>query len=127
MRSLRVGLLAILAGGYACGGSSTEPAGTSGQPSTSVIIQDFSFNAATLRVKPGTQVRWTNRGQTGHTSTSDSGLWDSGEITGNRTGGGGVYSGGASGNYSRTFAEVGEFPYHCSIHPQMKGTIIVAE
>ncbi len=125
MRSLRVSLLAILVGGYACGGSSTEPAGTSGQPSTSVIIQDFSFNAATLRVSLGTQVRWTNQGLSGHTSTSDSGLWDSGVISG--AGGGGYGGGGAGGNYSRTFVRVGEFAYHCSIHPQMKGTVIVAE
>ncbi len=133
MQSLRVGLLAILVGGYACGGSSTEPAGTSGQPSASVIVQDFSFNAATLKVSLGTQVRWTNQGPSDHTATSDdAGLWDSGRISGNQAGGGGggggTYGGGAAGgSYSRTFVRVGEFAYHCSIHPQMKGTIIVAE
>lgn len=132
MRTLRVGLLAILVGGYACGGDSTEPSRTtnnppptSGQSTASVTILDFSFNAATLRVKPGTQVRWTNQGQTGHTTTSDTGLWNSGVISG--TGGGGYGGGGAGGNYARTFVGVGEFAYHCSIHPQMKGTVIVAE
>ncbi len=132
MRTLRVGLLAILAGGYACSGNSTEPSGTSnnppptsGQSAASVTILDFSFNAATLRVKPGTQVRWTNQGQTGHTSTSDTGLWNSGVISG--AGGGGYGGGGAGGSYSRTFVRVGEFAYGCSIHPQMKGTVVVAE
>ena len=138
MRTLRVGLLAILVGGYACSGNSTEPSGTSNnpsnQPTTAVTIRDFSFNAVTLRVSPGTQVLWTNQGQSDHTATSDvAGLWDSGRISGNQTGGGGggggTYGGGAAGgSYSLTFMEVGEFAYHCSIHPQlMKGTIIVAE
>ena len=125
MRTLRVGLLAILVGGYACSGNSTEPT----QPTNAVAIRDFSFNAATLRVSPGTQVRWTNQGQSDHTATSDAGLWDSGLISGNQTGGGGTYGGGAAGgSYSFTFVQVGEFAYRCSIHPQlMKGTIIVAE
>ncbi len=124
MRSLRVSLLAILVGGYACSGNSTEPT----QPTNAVAIRDFSFNAATLRVSPGTQVRWTNQGQSDHTATSDDGLWDSPRISGNQTGGGGTYGGGAAGgSYSRTFVRVGEFAYHCSIHPQMKGTVIVAE
>ena len=126
MPSLRVGLLAILVGGYACGGSSTEPSGTSTNQSSPLIsIVDFSFNAATVTVKPGTQVQWTNDGQTGHTTTSDTGLWDSRVISGNS---GGVYGGGASGgSYLRAFVQVGEFPYHCSVHPYMKGTVIVAE
>ncbi len=132
MRTLRVGLLVILVGGYACSGNSTEPSGTSNnpsnQPTTAVTIRDFSFNAVTLRVSPGTQVLWTNQGQSDHTATSDAGLWDSGLISGNQTGGGGTYGGGAAGgSYSLTFMEVGEFAYHCSIHPQMKGTVIVAE
>ena len=139
MRTLRVGLLVILVGGYACSGNSTEPSGTSNnpsnQPTNAVAIRDFSFNAATLRVSPGTQVRWTNQGQSDHTATSDAGLWDSGLISGNQTGGGGggggggTYGGGAAGgSYSFTFVQVGEFAYRCSIHPQlMKGTIIVAE
>ncbi|HTZ41834.1 MAG TPA: plastocyanin/azurin family copper-binding protein [Candidatus Omnitrophota bacterium] len=29
------------------------------------------------------------------------------------------------GTYSHTFAAAGTYSYHCSIHPSMKGTIIV--
>jgi plastocyanin len=29
------------------------------------------------------------------------------------------------GSYSFTFTSLGTYPYHCSIHPAMKGTITV--
>lgn len=30
-------------------------------------------------------------------------------------------------SYQRSFAELGEFPYECGPHPQMKGKVIVVE
>jgi plastocyanin len=47
-----------------------------------------------------------------HTATSDTGVWDSGTL--------------ATGqSYSHTFDQPGTYTYHCTIHPFMKGTIVV--
>jgi len=43
---------------------------------------------------------------------SDTGAFDSGRVS-------------ANGSASVTFATSGSFPYHCSIHPGMVGTIVV--
>jgi len=47
-----------------------------------------------------------------HTVTSDNAAWDSGNIP-------------AGGTFKFTFTTAGTFPYHCTIHPGMTGTIIV--
>jgi plastocyanin len=79
-----------------------------------VTIQDFSFQPASLSIQPGDTVRWTNQDGTAHTSTSDTGLWNSGLL-------------GTGGSFERTFASAGTFSYHCSPHPFMQGTIAVQE
>src|SRR5579885_1704261 len=78
-----------------------------------VTIADFQFTPATLQVAQGTTVTWTNNGPTNHTTTSDSGAWDSGALQ-------------AGKSFSFKFNTPGTFAYHCSIHPSMKGTITVA-
>jgi plastocyanin len=84
--------------------------------SASVTIQDFTFTPATVTIKAGSTVRWTNNGPSAHTVTSDSGVWASGVL--GAPGGGGGYGGGSSGGtFDFTFMQPGTFPYHCSIHP----------
>ena len=78
----------------------------------SITIQNFSFQPATVTVPAGTTVTWTNMDSTTHTSTSDTGAWDSGSIP-------------QGHSFSFTFTQVGTFPYHCAIHPNMHGTVIV--
>src|SRR5260370_8215642 len=66
----------------ACG-SSTAPGGGTQNPN-GISIQDFSFTPATLPVKVGTTVTWTNNGPSGHTTTTDAGdpqAWSSGTLT----------------------------------------------
>jgi plastocyanin len=77
----------------------------------------FAFSPATLTVKVGTKVTWTNMTQAGHTVTSDdSKSFDSGISNPIAASG---------GTYSFTFTKAGTFPYHCQIHPFMKATITV--
>ncbi len=78
----------------------------------SVSLSNFSFSPATITVKTGTTVTWTNRDAADHTVTSDTNLFNSGGLTRNAT-------------FSYTFTSRGSFPYHCSYHPSMLGTIIV--
>lgn len=77
-----------------------------------VQLKNFSFNPDTLTVKKGTTVTFMNSDSVTHTVTSDDGSFDTGNI-----------SSGAS--QTVTFSKTGTYTYHCSIHPMMKGTIVV--
>ncbi len=79
-----------------------------------VNIKSFSFQPATLNVPAGTTVTWNNQDSVQHTVTSDvQGLFDSGAIAPGK-------------KFTYTFPAPGSYSYHCSIHPGMKGTIVVA-
>lgn len=80
--------------------------------SATIEIDNMTFSPSSLTVKKGTTVVWKNFDSVPHTSTSDTGLWDSGNIPPN-----GTFSGRAS--------KRGTFPYHCKLHPSMQATIIV--
>ena len=83
--------------------------------STIVIIRDFAFSPAQVRIRPGTKVTWVNCGDAGtegHTSTADAGAWSSPLLS-------------PGGTYTREFPNAGAFAYHCQPHPQMKGTVTV--
>lgn len=77
-----------------------------------VTIQNFAFSPATITIKAGQSVTWTNEDNIGHSATSDNGSFDTG-----------VLSQGQS--KSITFAKAGTYTYHCSVHPDMKATVIV--
>ena len=77
-----------------------------------VTIQNMAFSPATLTVTAGTTVKWTNKDAMAHTVTSDTGVFDSGNVS-------------VNGVYSYTFNTAGTFAYHCTIHPTMKAQVIV--
>jgi plastocyanin len=103
-----------------CSSSQAPPAPaaptTSAAGGNTVIIKNFAFDPSSLTVKSGTEVTWTNQDGATHTIVSDTGspvAFSSGSL--------------ASGaSYSFTFTQPGTYTYHCSIHPSMKGSIIVA-
>ena len=77
-----------------------------------VTIDNFTFKAPVLTVKPGTTVTWTNGDDIPHTVVSKDGLFKSKVLdTGER--------------FTFTFAKPGQFGYFCSLHPHMTGTIVV--
>jgi plastocyanin len=63
-------------------------------------------------VSAGTTVTWSNGDTITHTATADGGQFNSGAIA-------------AGGKFSFTFQTTGTFPYHCTIHPGMVGTVVV--
>lgn len=78
-----------------------------------VEIINFSYVPSPVIASKGMTITWTNRDTVNHTVTQDgSGGFDSGVIEPGKT-------------YERAFDTVGEFHYHCSIHPNMHGTVIV--
>ena len=107
--------LAIILSLASC--SSDSPTGSNstnggGMPSPNTVnITGNSFSPATLSVKAGTTVTWTNKDAALHTVTSNTGTFtSSGDLSLNET-------------YQVTFNTVGTFAYHCSKHPSMTGTI----
>jgi plastocyanin len=79
-----------------------------------VVIKDMKFNPQTIEIQNGDSVQWKNEMPFAHTSTSDDGTsWDTGPIAGNTT------------SPAETPAASGNYPYHCNIHPFMKGTVVV--
>jgi len=98
-----------------CGKSGSGYGTNNNMPAASgntVSIVNMSFSPANLSVSAGTTVTWTNNDAMTHTVTSDGGIFDSGNLAGGKA-------------YSRAFATAGTFPYHCTIHPGMTGTITV--
>ncbi len=77
-----------------------------------VTIQNFAFMPTPLTIPVGTTVTWTNRDSAPHTATSDSGVWDSGTLSTGKS-------------FTFTFNQAGTFAYHCNIHPNMHGSIVV--
>jgi plastocyanin len=77
-----------------------------------VSIIDFAFVPKNDTILAGDSVRWTNNGSFAHTTTSNTGIWDSGNLS--------------SGQFFIfQFTSPGLFPYECSIHPFMTASILV--
>jgi plastocyanin len=112
--------LAIAAG---CGSSSSTPTTPStgassgnGTPITIVkgaeTLTTTAFSPNPLTIASGTTVTWTNSDNTQHTATSDTGAFNSNVIN-------------PGAGFSFTFQNKGTFTYHCSIHPNMVGSVVV--
>ncbi len=141
MKTFAATLVTVLCVGVTFGcGSSSSPSNTLGDTPTApptppssptngaVGIQDFSYAPQTLNITVGGNVNWTNNGPSVHMAVSDAGLWNSGTLA--APGGGGGYGGGGSGSggtFSRVFSQAGTYPYHCEIHPYIRGSIIVSQ
>ncbi len=90
-------------------GANTTPTSAA---DTAITIQDFAFSPPTITVPVGTKVTWTNMDTATHTVTSDSGAFDSQNLSTNKT-------------FSFTFNQAGTFAYHCNIHKRMTATSVV--
>ena len=77
-----------------------------------VRIVDNRFSPRDITIARGTRVRWVNRGNNPHTTTSNTNLWDSGTLS-------------SGERFTRRFGRRGTFNYHCEIHPTMTATITV--
>ena len=77
-----------------------------------VRIVDKAFRPRNLSIARGTVVRWVNRGDRSHTTTSDTSIWDSNALSPGEA-------------FRRRFRRMGSFGYHCTIHSGMTATITV--
>jgi plastocyanin len=139
MAQIRIALLAFSLGLSGACGSYSAPTNSQNPPPPMVQANDVSIvvgasglttaafspnpKVVLLGGSPSVTVRWVNKDITGgdyasgtatvHNITSDNGAFTaSGPLGGNAT-------------YSLALTTTGDYPYHCSIHPNMVGTITV--
>ncbi|MFC5531850.1 multicopper oxidase domain-containing protein [Cohnella yongneupensis] len=93
----------------AAGGDGSTAASKDGIP---VNINSLSVSVKELHVKVGDTVIWTNADRQVHTVTSDDGLFNSGNLFPKKT-------------FSYTFTKAGTYAYGCTIHPSIRGKVIV--
>jgi predicted lipoprotein with Yx(FWY)xxD motif/plastocyanin len=101
-------------GGTATASPEASPAATAAPAAaaTAVTIANFAFDAPSITIAVGASVTWTNNDSVAHTVTADDGSFDSGNLDSGKT-------------FSFTFTKAGTYTYHCAIHPNMTGTIVV--
>jgi plastocyanin len=87
------------------------PRATSGP--VDVAIMDFAFAPATVTVKAGSTVTWTNHDSEAHTVRTTKSTTVKSDVLA------------TDATFSFTFTTPGEYAYHCSIHPEMHGTVVV--
>jgi plastocyanin len=95
----------------------TTKSTTGGAKASAVTLKDIAINPASITVKKGATVTWTNEDSVGHDVTS--------------TGGPAKFKSGSSGGmamgdtFKHTFTTPGTYKYVCTVHPNMKGTVVV--
>ncbi len=116
-RSGALGIAAVVVLGLAvaAGAQRTMAAGAEAAPNGSEItIDNFMFTPATLTVKVGTPITWTNRDDIPHTVVSDDKTFKSRALD-------------TDEKFTFTPAKPGTYTYFCSIHPKMVGKIVVVQ
>lgn len=104
-----IGIIVLLIGVVALSGCTQNQQNV---PPNTVVIQNFAFSPNTITVKVGTTVTWINQDSTVHNVISDTGAFGSKNLN-------------PGESYNFTFTQAGTYPYTCTIHPSMKGTVIV--
>ena len=95
----------VLAGGVLFAGAQTAAA--------AVGIDNFTFNPATVTVKAGTTVTWTNKDDIPHGIAATNNTFKRSQALD------------TDDSFSFTFTTPGTYQYFCYIHPHMTGTIVV--
>jgi plastocyanin len=107
-------MLAMFAAALLMGPAQTAPArAAAAAPTThTVVIAGMKFVPESLTVRRGDTVRWVNEDFFPHTATASNRSFDSGNI-------------GTNEAWAYVAKQDGTFAYVCTLHPTMKGTLIV--
>lgn len=82
------------------------------EPSVS-DVNSWTYKPNTLNARVGDTVIWQNAGQAPHTATANDKSFDTGNLN-------------AGDEFSLKLSKEGSFGYICTLHPWMKGTLVVA-
>jgi plastocyanin len=81
-----------------------------------VTVQNFAFSPANITITKGTTVTWTNNDSVAHTIVETDGKSGPNSSSVN-----------PGSSFTFTYSQAGTYQYHCSIHPQMTGTVTVTD
>jgi len=118
VRVLSMGILLVAAFDYATSSrrqtnaATLAPRQAVNEMATTVKIDNFSFSPASLEIKSGTTVTWTNADDIPHTVVSDDKVFKSKALD-------------TDEKFSFKFDKPGTFPYFCSLHPKMTAKVVV--
>jgi plastocyanin len=130
VKTLQLGLITLstiilvsCGGGYSAPMTPTPTPTTATPPATSISatvsipvgaasLGSGAYVASPVTIAPGGTVRWTNDDTIAHTTTSNTAVWNSGNVS-------------PGAHFDVTFPTAGTFAYHCAIHSGMTGTVIV--
>jgi len=104
----------------ACSSSPSSPSPTPAPASSTTVtiasgastLTTSAYGANPLTIATGTTVSWLNSDNTTHTATGNTSQFSSGDIA-------------PGGRFNFTFSAAGRYDYHCTLHPNMVGTIVV--
>ena len=95
----------------------SESSNSSAVSTNTVSIKNYIFTPATIKVKVGTMVTWTNTDAVSHNIVADKLSSDAPNTK--------LFAKGESVSF--TFNKAGTYAYHCFPHPYMHGTVVVTE
>jgi plastocyanin len=81
-------------------------------PETRVMIDNFTFTPQTITIPKGTKLEWENDDDIPHTVVETQGKFLSPALD-------------TEDKYAFTFDLPGTYEYFCSLHPHMKGKVVV--
>ncbi|HEX8524929.1 MAG TPA: cupredoxin domain-containing protein [Tepidisphaeraceae bacterium] len=79
-----------------------------------VSIKGSKLSPATITIKPGETVTWTNNDDRQHKIVADDGSFKSDDLN-------------HGDAFEHKFVKAGKFKYACSYHPREKGTVVVGD
>jgi amicyanin len=109
LRALRLIVLFSVVASAPC---LAEDANNAGAPGATVSMDHNTFIPGEITVVPGTTVTWVNKEAMPHTVVDLNKGFRSKTLA-------------KDASFSFTFATAGDYDYLCSIHPNMKGKVIV--
>ncbi len=110
---LAVGVLALGAAVFLAFGALPPRAAAAGAPS--VVIDNYMFMPETLTIPLGGSITWINRDSDIHAVAADDGSPAMFKSPGLDT----------DDKFTFTFTRAGTYLYHCTLHPNMTGKIVV--
>lgn len=81
---------------------------------TDVAIRNFAYQPASLSIRVGESVRWTNYDAAPHDAVALTGSWKTPLLKVNESA-------------TQSYKAPGVYPYYCTVHPAMRGTVEVRE
>ncbi|MNK69060.1 Amicyanin-alpha precursor [compost metagenome] len=77
-----------------------------------VAIRNFVYDPATVSIRVGESVKWTNYDAAPHDAVALTGSWKTPLLKVNESA-------------TQTYSAPGSYPYYCTVHPAMRGTVEV--